>query len=52
VSFQNEKAKVLQIEKIKSQLESGSVPDQYLDVIYQFLIGCYWIKFTPIYPYV
>lgn len=41
---------ILQIERIKSQLDSEAVPEKYLPVIYDFLVGSFWIKFTPLFP--
>jgi len=49
VTFQAEKAKILQIERIKSSLENESVPEEYLQVCFDFLIGCFWIRFTPLF---
>jgi len=31
-------------------LKSGVVPNEYLMMTYNFLMGCYWIKFTPLFP--
>jgi hypothetical protein len=25
------------------------VPQYYIDVCYRYAIGCFWVKFTPIY---
>jgi hypothetical protein len=51
VSFLNEKGMILQIERVKSQLDSEAVPDLYLPLVYDFLIGAFWIKFTTLFPY-
>ena len=49
-SFETEKAKILLIKKIQSIIESEQIPDLYLEAVYNFLIGSFWIKFTPIFP--
>ena len=49
ISFVAEKAKILQIDRIQSQLDNGSVPAEYLQTCFDFLVGVYWIKFTPLF---
>ena len=51
ISFVNEKAKVLQIERIKSTLEASidSIPKMLLETCFNFLFGCLWIRFTPLF---
>jgi hypothetical protein len=49
VLFETEKSKILQIERIKAMIEADLVPELYLDVCYDFLVGCLWIKFTPLF---
>lgn len=51
IAFETEKGKILQLERIKSHIDNRSIPESYLNVIYNFLLGCFWIKFTPIFQY-
>ena len=52
IGFVHEKSKILQIERIKSHIENGNVPELYLDLCFNFLVGSFWIKFTPLFPQV
>jgi hypothetical protein len=51
LSFVNEKAKVLEVDRIKSLIEADieSIPDHYLEACFDFLFGCLWIRFTPLF---
>jgi len=49
ISFETEKTKILLIKKIETILESGLVPDIYVEAGFNFLIGAFWIKFTPLF---
>jgi hypothetical protein len=52
ITFLNEKGLMLQIERLKSQIDCEAVPELYLPVIYNFLVGAFWIKFTTLFTYV
>ena len=49
IGFEHEKSKIMQIQRLEVMLKSGVVPNEYLHTIYNFLIGCLWIKFTPLF---
>lgn len=49
ISFETEKTKILLIKKIEAILETQLVPDEYVKVAFKFLIGSFWIKFTPLF---
>lgn len=49
ISFETEKTKILLIKKIEALLNTGLIPLEYVQVAFKFLIGCFWIKFTPIF---
>jgi len=48
IGFVDEKDKQLNLERIEVMISSGVVPRIYMEMAYNFLIGCLWIKFTPI----
>jgi hypothetical protein len=48
IGFKYEKDKENQLQRLEVMLQSGLVPQKYLELAYNFLIGCLWIKFTPI----
>lgn len=50
ITLDNEKGKLIQIQRIKAHLENGLVPDEYLELTFNFLIGSFWIRFTPLFP--
>ena len=51
ITFMNEKAKLLEIERLKSAIEAApeTIPDIQFQACFNFLIGSYWIKFTPLF---
>jgi hypothetical protein len=49
IGFENEKIMENCLFKLEVMLKSQRVPPVYVEVIYQFLIGCFWIKFTPLF---
>ena len=50
ISFLTEKNKQAQLEKLEVMAKFGVVPVEYHQALYNFLIGCLWIKFTPLFP--
>jgi hypothetical protein len=50
VGFVSEKNKLMQLERLEVIFGSGAVPDEYAQISYDFLIGCLWIKFAPLFP--
>ncbi|CDW84473.1 small subunit processome component 20 homolog [Stylonychia lemnae] len=49
IAFETEKTKILLIKKIQTVLETELVPVEYVEAAYNFLIGGFWIKFTPLF---
>ncbi|TNV87999.1 hypothetical protein FGO68_gene14880 [Halteria grandinella] len=49
LTFKTEKAKLLQIDRVKAQLENDSVPEEYLLPVFNYLIGTFWVRFTPLF---
>ena len=49
VGFASEKNKLMQLERLEVMFGSGVVPDEYVQISYDFLIGCLWIKFAPLF---
>lgn len=49
VGFRFEKNKIMQLQRLEVMFNSGAVPAEYLEISYDFLIGCLWIKFAPIF---
>ena len=50
IGFTQEKGKLLEIERLKSCIENDSVPEIYLETCFFFLVGVFWVKFTPLFP--
>jgi hypothetical protein len=49
VTFTSEKNKLLQLDRVKAQLENDSIPEEYLQVVFDYLIGTFWVRFTPLF---
>jgi len=49
ISFETEKNKELELQRLEVIVNSGLMPREYLEMLYHFLVGCLWIKFTPIF---
>ena len=52
VGFETERVMENYLLKLEVMLKSGRVPPVYVKCIYNFLIGCFWIKFTPLFDWV
>ena len=52
IGFETEKSKLVQLEKIEVMCRYEVLPGEYHHALYNFLIGCLWIKFTPLFPVV
>ena len=50
IGFAHEKQKESKLRQIEVFIKRQTVPLPYLKAIYNFLIGCLWIKFSPIFP--
>ena len=50
ISFMTEKNKQAQLEKLEVMTKFGVVPVDYHQALYNFFIGCLWIKFKPLFP--
>jgi hypothetical protein len=48
IGFEFEKDKGYQLERLEVIIQSGVMPPAYYDMVYNFLVGSMWIKFTPI----
>jgi hypothetical protein len=49
LSFETHKAKESSLESVLVMIKSCLMPDLYVDLLYNFLVGCFWVKFTLIY---
>jgi hypothetical protein len=49
VGFETQKAKEQALETLAVMIKSGLLPDLYTEIIYNFLIGCFWVRFTLIF---
>ena len=49
VGFAFEKNKLMQLQRLEVMFNSGAVPPEYLELCHDFLIGCLWIKFAPLF---
>ena len=50
IGFTYEKSKEMQLRNLEVLIKSRAMPNEYLMLAYHFLIGCLWIKFSPIFP--
>ena len=48
IGFEFEKNKELQLRRLEVMIKSGVFPSAYEEIIYNFLVGSFWIKFAPI----
>ena len=49
IGFVYEKDKQLQIQRIEAMVKSGVMPERYLAMVYDFLVGSLWVKFAPLF---
>lgn len=49
LSMDTEKVKSNLLRKVQTLLSTGLVPEFYLDVCYRYAVGCFWVKFMPLY---
>ena len=49
IGFENERTMENYLVKLEVTLKGGRVPPIYVRCIYKFLVGCFWIKFTPLF---
>jgi hypothetical protein len=52
IGFLFEKSKIITLQRIENIISSDVMPVIYLETAYSFLLGCYWIKFTPLFEHV
>ena len=50
VGFAHEKDKESKLRQIEVFIKRQIVPTTYLRAAFNFLVGCLWIKFSPIFP--
>ena len=48
VGFATEKNKEMHLRRLESMIKSRVMPEVYLEMAYNFLIGALWIRFAPI----
>jgi len=48
ISFTYEKNKEMQLGRLEVILRKRAMPDEYVRLCHNFLVGCFWIKFAPI----
>lgn len=48
ININSEKLKGSCLRNIMVLVQTGLVPDTYMEAIYTFLVGCLWIKFVPL----
>ena len=49
LSFETEKVKANILRKVQLMLASELVPEIYIQACYRYAIGCFWVKFSPLY---
>lgn len=49
ISLDTEKTKSNLLRRVSLMLQSDLVPSLYVTVCYRFAIGCFWVKFAPLY---
>ena len=49
VSFETERSKQMHLQNLEVLLKSGLMPEIYVRMSYNFLVGCLWIRFAPIF---
>lgn len=49
IGFENERIMQNYLGKLEVMCRNGRVPEVYVKCIYKFLVGCFWIKFTPLF---
>lgn len=52
ISFGTERIKETILETLEVVMKSGLVPSVYFNIVYNFLVGCFWIKYTLIFDHV
>lgn len=48
LKLDTEKTKNSVVRKVQVMISSGFVPEFYLDLAYNFLVGCLWLRFLPL----
>ena len=48
VGFATEKNKEMHLRRLESMIKSRVMPEVYLEMAYNFLIGALWTRFAPI----
>lgn len=51
ISLETEKTKSNLLRRVALILQSDLVPEVYVKACYRYALGCFWVKFSPIYPH-
>ena len=50
IGFETERTKQAQLERLEVMAKYAVLPSEYCKATYYFLVGCLWVKFTPLFP--